>query len=49
MTQLCSKMQMAGDHVEPPELGGEAEGGKQSGDETDAKPDRKGRFLLFGR
>lgn len=40
---------MAGEHVEPTELGDEVEEGKQLGDESDAKPDRRGRFLLFGR
>uniref|UniRef100_A0A1A7XCV5 Caspase 7, apoptosis-related cysteine peptidase n=1 Tax=Iconisemion striatum TaxID=60296 RepID=A0A1A7XCV5_9TELE len=39
---------MAGEPAEPTELGGEA-GEEASGDETDAKPDRKGRFLLFGK
>lgn len=42
-------MQMAGEPVEPTELGGEVEEGEQPGDQTDAKPDRRGRFLLFGR
>lgn len=40
---------MAGKPVEPTGLGGEVEEGKLGGDETDAKPDRRGRFLLFGR
>ncbi|XP_073345780.1 caspase-7 isoform X1 [Pagrus major] len=39
---------MAGEPVGPAELGGEVDEGKLSGDETDAKPDRRGRFLLFG-
>lgn len=42
-------MQMSGGAAEPPELGGQVQEGKQPGDETDAKPDRSGRFLLFGR
>lgn len=40
---------MEGEPAEPTGPGGEAEGGQMVGDETDAKPDRKGRFLLFGR
>lgn len=39
-------MQMAGEPANPTELGDEE--GKLSGDEIDAKPDRRGRFLLFG-
>lgn len=42
-------MQMSGGAAETPELGGQVEEGKQLRDETDAKPDRSGRFLLFGR
>lgn len=38
---------MAGEPAEPTELG--AEEGTLVGDVTDAKPDRRGRFLLFGR
>lgn len=40
---------MAGEPAEPTGLGGEAEQGQLMGEETDAKPDRRGRFLLFGR
>lgn len=32
----------------PTDLGAEVEEGKLTGDVTDAKPDRRGRFLLFG-
>lgn len=39
---------MAGEPAEPTELGGEAETEEQIGDDVDAKPDRRGRFLLFG-
>lgn len=39
-------LQMAGEPAQPTDVGGE---GRLSGDETDAKPDRRGRFLLFGR
>lgn len=39
---------MAGYAGEPSELG-EGGGDVPVTDETDAKPDRKGRFLLFGR
>lgn len=40
---------MAGEPAEPTGLGSEAEEGQLTGDDIDAKPDRKGRFLLFGR
>lgn len=46
MQCVCS-LQMAGEPAEPTGLG--VEEGKSVGDETDAKPDRRGRFLLFGR
>ena len=44
---------MAGKPEEGTELGGEEEEeeeeeGRLVGDEADAKPDRRGRFLLFG-
>lgn len=42
-------MQMAGEPAEISELGGEAEEGHHSEDDIDAKPDRRGRFLLFNR
>lgn len=38
---------MAGEPTKPTELG--VEEGEMVGDQTDAKPDRRGRFLLFGR
>lgn len=38
---------MAGEPAKPTELEGEEELAG-AGDETDAKPDRRGRFLLFG-
>ncbi|KAG7227926.1 hypothetical protein INR49_013720 [Caranx melampygus] len=37
-------VQMAGEPCERADLGGEVE----EGDQTDARPDRRGRFLLFG-
>lgn len=43
---------MAGEPVKAPELGPqveEEEEQQQEGDEADAKPDRRGRFLLFGQ
>lgn len=40
-------MQMAGERAEKSELGGEGEEGHQHEDDIDAKPDRRGRFLLF--
>lgn len=40
---------MAGYAGEPTELGGDCEEGTLENDETDARPDRKARFLLFGR
>lgn len=40
---------MAGEPAELTELGGETGEGMLTVDETDAKPDRRGRFLLFGR
>lgn len=40
---------MAEEPAELSELGGEAGEGMLTVDETDAKPDRRGRFLLFGR
>ena len=39
----------AGEPAEPSELGAETEEATLTGDQTDAKPDRRGRFLLFGR
>lgn len=42
-------MQMAGELAEMSELGGEVEEGCQNEDDVDAKPDRRGRFLLFKR
>lgn len=42
-------MQMAGEPTEISDLGAEVEEGGQSEDGVDAKPDRKGRFLLFKR
>lgn len=44
-------MQMAGEPAEISELEGEGEveEGRQSEDDIDAKPDRRGRFLLFKR
>lgn len=42
-------MQMAGEPTEISDLGDEVEEGGQSDDDVDAKPDRRGRFLLFKR
>lgn len=43
-------LQMAGEPAETPELGPQVEEEQQEqGDQTDAKPDRRGRFLLFGQ
>lgn len=39
---------MGGALAKPPALGGEKEEGECPGDTPDAKPDRRGRFLLFG-
>lgn len=40
--------QMAGEPAEKTQLGDLEEKEQMSMDTTDAKPDRKGRFLLFG-
>lgn len=44
-------LQMAGETAETPELGAQVEEEEQQeqGDQADAKPDRRGRFLLFGQ
>lgn len=39
---------MAGEPFEHTELGGDVDE-NPTGDTVDAKPDRKGRFLLFGK
>lgn len=42
-------MQMAGEPSEISDLGGEVGEEGQSEDDVDARPDRRGRFLLFKR
>lgn len=46
---MRKSMQMAEEPTEISDLGGEVEEGSQSEDDVDAKPDRRGRFLLFKR
>lgn len=47
--EYAFSMQMAAEPAEISELSGEVEEAHPSEDDVDAKPDRRGRFLLFKR